>query len=63
MSAGSFVLRLFFLSYRENEFWVLCLEAFLSFLQAGILGEVPGEAFSRIFVSSPGVPFQDHGLH
>ena len=43
--------------------WVLCLEAFNSFLQAEILGEVSGEVFSRIFISSPGVPVQGHGLH
>ena len=43
--------------------WALCLEAFLSFLQARILGEVSGESFSRIFISSPAVPFQVHGLH
>ena len=31
-------------------------------LQAGNIGEVSGEDFSRIFISSPGVPFQGHGL-
>ena len=46
-----------------NRGWVLCLEAFFSLLQAGILGEVSGEGFSRIFISSPGVSFQGHGLH
>ena len=42
---------------------VCCLEAFISLLQAGILGEVSGEDFSKIFISSPGAPFQGHGLH
>ena len=37
--------------------------AFISFLQAGIVGEVSGESFSRIFISSPGVSFQGHDLH
>ena len=36
---------------------VLCLEVFIPFLQAGILGEVSGEGFSRKFTSSPGAPF------
>ena len=36
-----------------------CLEAFISVLKAGILGE----GFSRISISSPGVPFQGRGLH
>ena len=40
---------------------VLCLEAFISFLPAGILEEVTGEGFSRIFISVPGVPFQAPG--
>ena len=35
--------------------WVLCLEAFISLLQVGILGEVSGKGFSRIFISFPGV--------
>ena len=43
--------------------WVLCLEAFIPFLQVGILGEVSGVGFSRICISSPGVPSQGHGLH
>ena len=37
--------------------------AFTSLLQAGILGEVSGEGFSGIFISSPGLPFQGPGLH
>ena len=39
-----------------------CLEAFLSSLQVGILGEVSGEDLSRIFISFPGVIFQGCGL-
>ena len=46
----------------EHTGWVLCLE-FLCLLQAGNLGEVSGEGFSKIFISSPGVSFQRHGLH
>ena len=42
---------------------VLCLQAFSSLLQAGILGEVSGEGFSSIFISSQGLPFQGPGLH
>ena len=42
--------------------YVLCLEIFISFLQEGILGEVSGKGFSRIFISFPGVPFQSYGL-
>ena len=38
------------------------LRVFIFRLQAGILGEVPAEGFSRIFISSPGVSFQGHGL-
>ena len=30
---------------RESSSWVSCLEAFLSLLQVGIQGEVPGEGF------------------
>ena len=41
--------------------WVLCPEAFISFL--GISGEVSGEGFSRISIGSPGVSFQGCGLH
>ena len=41
----------------------LCLEAFFSLLQVGLLGEVSGEGFSRICISFPGVLFQGHGLH
>ena len=37
--------------------WVLCLETFVSLLQEGILGNVPGEAFSRILITFPGVLF------
>ena len=37
--------------------WVLCLEAFISFSQAGVLGEISGEDFNRIFISCPGVPY------
>ena len=40
--------------------WVLCLEAFISLLQAGILGnlgDVSGEGFSRIVICSPDAPF------
>ena len=37
---------------------ILCLKAFISLLQAGILREAAGEGFSRIFISSPGVPFR-----
>ena len=47
----------------EGAPWVLCLEAFISFLQAGILGDVSRAVFSRIFISSLGVSFQGHGLH
>ena len=47
----------------EHICWDLYLEAFISFLKAGILGEASGKGFSRIFISSPGVPYQDHGLH
>ena len=36
---------------REDSCWVLCLEAVTSYLQVGILGEVSGESFSRIFIS------------
>ena len=44
--------------------WVLCLEAFILLLQAGILGEASGdECFSRTFISSPGAPFWGRGLH
>ena len=44
--------------------WVLCLEFYsLSLFQAGILGEVLGEGFSRIFISFPGVLFQGHGFY
>lgn len=38
------------------------LEAFTSLLQAVILREVSGECFSRIFISSQGVPFGGHSL-
>ena len=50
---------------QEGEFmcWVLCFEAFISFLQMRILGEVSRERFSRIFISSQGLPFQGHDLH
>ena len=41
----------------EHACWVFCLESFLSFLQAEVLEEVSGKAFSRIIISSPGVPF------
>ena len=41
---------------------VLCLEALICLLQAGILGEFSGESFSRIFTSFPGVPSQGPGL-
>ena len=41
---------------RERS-WVLCLEAFVSPLQVGILGEVSGEGFSRIFISFTGMLF------
>ena len=43
--------------------WGLCPEAFISFSKVGILGEVSGEGFSRIVISSPGVLFQGCGLH
>ena len=43
--------------------WILCLEVFISLFKAGILGEISGAGFSRISISSPGVPFQGHGLH
>ena len=33
-----------------------------SLLQVGTLEEVSGEGFSRVFISSPGGPFQGHGL-
>ena len=36
-------------------------QAFISFLQLAILGEVSEEGFSRIFISSLGVSFQGHG--
>ena len=39
----------------EHVHWALFLEALFSLLQAGILGEVSGEGFSRIFISSPAV--------
>ena len=43
--------------------WVLCLEAFLFFLQVGILGEGLGmSGFSKIFIISSGVPFCGQGL-
>ena len=47
----------------ECTLWVLPLEVFLSLLHMGVLGEVSGESFSRLFISFPGVPFQGHGLH
>ena len=31
--------------------------------KGGGLGGVPGKDMKRIFISSPGVPFQGHGLH
>ena len=43
---------------RENWSLVLCLEAFISLLQVGILGELAGEGFSTVFLICPGVPFQ-----
>ena len=43
----------------KSRHLVLCLEAFISFLQVGTLGE----GFSGIFISSPDVLFQDGGLH
>ena len=48
---------------RVHECRVLCFEAFSYFLQVGILGEVSRQVFSRIFINSPDVPFQGHGLH
>ena len=39
---------------RESMGWIFCLEAFLSLLQAGTLGEVSGKDFSRILISSLG---------
>ena len=48
---------------RDSTCWVLCLEGSLSLLQVGILGEVSGKGCSRIFISSPGVLSQGHGLH
>ena len=45
-----------------SAFWVLWLE-FFSLLQAGMLGEVSGEGFSRIFIRSPDAHFQGPGLH
>ena len=47
------------LPLESTRLGLLCLEAFISLLQAGILGE----GFSRIFINSPGVSFQGHGLH
>ena len=38
----------------ESTPWDFCLEAFIRFLQAGIIGEASGEDFSRILISSPG---------
>ena len=42
--------------------WVLRLEACLSLVKAGVLGQVSGEGFSRVYTISPGVAFQGHGL-
>ena len=39
----------------EYACWVLCPEAFVPLLQAGILGSILGEGFSRIFISFPSV--------
>ena len=47
----------------EGERRFLCSEAFISLLQAGTLGWVSGQGFSRRVISAPGVPFQGHGLH
>ena len=44
---------------RGHAPWVLCLEAFPSLLQAGILGE----GSRRTFFSSAGTPFQGLGFH
>ena len=48
---------------REGGSWVHCLRAFISLLQVGILGEVSGEGFNRIFISFPGVLFQGCALY
>ena len=48
---------------KRDMCWVLCLEAFISFLRVGISVEVAGEGFSRTFISFPYVPFLGHGLH
>ena len=65
--AGSFILRLFSLSLSLSLYLYLylyqSLSLYLSPLQAGILGEISGEGFSRMLISSPGVSFQGHGLH
>ena len=47
----------------EHACGLLCLEACISLLQTGILGQVSLEGFSRTVISSPGVPFQGHGLY
>ena len=39
-------------------------EGFYLFLAGGnVRGGFSGKGFSRLFISSPGVPFQGHGLH
>ena len=47
----------------ESMQWALCLEGFVSRLQAGVLVGVTREGFSRIFISFPDVFFQGRGLH
>lgn len=42
---------------------VLCVEGFYFSLAGRHLRGGPGEGFSRIFISFPGVPFQGSGLH